>query len=1263
MTRRLRLVLMTLAVIVGLITAAFLYAIHSPRVASWAVHQVPAWTGMEIEVGEVEGTLRGPLRLYDVRLDDDAVGVSLPELTLRWQPAALWLSQLRLNAVTMHGLRVDLRTTEAAGDDPAGAWPPPDIHLPFGIRLDRLDLFDARLTRDGDTLLQIDRARLAASMRGSQLNVDELRMDTPDVDVQASASARLSGDWPLALDARWRIYALPGAPLRTTTRVRGDLQALRLRQRLVGPGDAELRVRLTDLVDAPQWWAELTVSDWALPSPAPGLEHMLLSLDVNGAGDVASARVHGGGALSAEDAPPLDFEFAAQADAQRLILESLRVTPSGTRGYLEGEGVLDMAATPEPEVDLQLSWQDLRWPGFAPWAARDGELTLTGTAASHVTQMQGRFDVADVYRQAVPVSLRFDGTGDRHSWTLADLRLTLPTGQISAAGAVSWEEQLHWHVRSSGEAIDPSAFHPRWPGNVQFRIAAEGDPAGQAVRLERLGGELRGRSLSGSGEAARSDDGWRVDSVRLAVGDAYLSASGEVLDTLSLRAELRVPDIAWFDPRAGGSLRASVQADGQRSAPRLRVRTDAADLAWRTYYVGTLDVAADIDASDRTASRLRLDAAEVLALGRRIDRLALAGDGRVADHELSLNVAMGDALMRLGIDGSVDADAGQWQGQAQRFSLIADGDGWHQQDPPTPVTVDRHGGFSLATLCTGDADAGICLSGHRDGQDWSVELELRALPLAGLQPLLGPELVAEGQVSGHIRGGMDDAGRVRADAELQSSGGRLRSVIPDTDLDPVELVRYRDANLRLLAGAAGPGGLQASLETGVDSAGRLRLMLQAPDWDGRIDGLTTTPLDARLRANTRELELLSLLVPDIDRVSGVLDVDLGLSGTFHRPVLSGGATLVDGEMELARSGVHLREIAVQVVADAEDRLALQASAQSGGGTLETRGHFGLRQGRPELALRVDGENFQVADTSEARVWISPALDLNVEGDMITLNGTLDVPRAHLRPRDLTTTVRVSDDLVMHTAHGNEEDVGEGWQTAGRVRVTLGDAVAFDGYGLQGRLAGELVVVERPGEVTTGSGELAVVDGVYQAYGQRLNIEAGRLLFTGGPLVDPGVDVRAARQIREVRVGLNVRGTLQEPELTLFSEPPMSQSEALSWLILGRSLEQTSEEDGAVLAGAATAIGLAGGERLAQSIAGRFGIDDVTVEAEGAPEEAQLVLGTYLSPRMYISYGIGVFEPVNTARMRYRLTRNWTFRTESSALSSSADFVFSIDRDE
>jgi len=147
------------------------------------------------------------------------------------------------------------------------------------------------------------------------------------------------------------------------------------------------------------------------------------------------------------------------------------------------------------------------------------------------------------------------------------------------------------------------------------------------------------------------------------------------------------------------------------------------------------------------------------------------------------------------------------------------------------------------------------------------------------------------------------------------------------------------------------------------------------------------------------------------------------------------------------------------------------------------------------------------------------------------------------------------------------------------------------------------------------GELSIEEGKYVAYGRKLDIERGRLLFNGGSVTDPAIDIRAIKQFPDIKAGVNVRGTLQAPRITFFSDPPVPQSQIVSLLLAGGSLESLQGATPGAAAGvqnqnAATRNELLaqGGAMLAQQLGAKIGLEDVGLESNLA-NETSLVLGS------------------------------------------------------
>jgi translocation and assembly module TamB len=235
-----------------------------------------------------------------------------------------------------------------------------------------------------------------------------------------------------------------------------------------------------------------------------------------------------------------------------------------------------------------------------------------------------------------------------------------------------------------------------------------------------------------------------------------------------------------------------------------------------------------------------------------------------------------------------------------------------------------------------------------------------------------------------------------------------------------------------------------------------------------------------------------------------------------------------------------------------------------------------------------------------------------------------------------------------------------------ITMTLGDKVTINTYGLTGHVTGSITEKSLPGEPTRATGELQVKDGQYMALARKLDIERGRLIYSGGLLVDPAVDIRAVKEFPDVKAGVNVRGTLREPRLTFFSEPSVPQSQIVSLLLAGGTFESAQSSDRAGTTGARQEVAGQAAALVASQLGNKLGIPDISVESDydrrlGDNQiGTSLVLGKYLSPRLYVSWGVSLTEAINTFKMRYTIDDHWTVKTEAGK-DRSADLVYTIEK--
>ena len=476
----------------------------------------------------------------------------------------------------------------------------------------------------------------------------------------------------------------------------------------------------------------------------------------------------------------------------------------------------------------------------------------------------------------------------------------------------------------------------------------------------------------------------------------------------------------------------------------------------------------------------------------------------------------------------------------------------------------------------------------------------------------------------------------RGTATLRSAHGGLRNSARARR----ELLSYD--NLTLDA-TFDPNRLTLQLASVLNEDGRLDARIDT-GWDGYA------PLAGEIALNTDELTWMELLSPDIVEPKGRLDGRISLAGTRAQPQLGGQARLTGFTTELPALAIVLEDGDVRLDAQPDGSARISGSVRSGDGVLNVGGALNWQNADAPLLLTLRGDNVLLSDTRDLRAVASPDLQVRyAAGQPITVTGTVRVPSAVIDLERLDQGVSASPDVVVLDPVDPERTADSPLDLD--LALVLGDDVRLNGFGLTGALTGQLRVRARPGREMVGNGQLDV-EGQYEAYGQDLDITRGQLTWSNSPISDPRLDVRAEREVGDVTAGVDIRGRASAPTATVWSDPATSQSEALSYLTLGRPLSTLSGDESRQLNAASAALS-AGGSLLASQIGAAIGLDDAGVSESRALGGSVLGIGKKISPRLYVGYGVSLLGTGQVLMLKYLLRKGFDIEIESSTVENRA----------
>ncbi len=1247
-----RLLLLCLAV---LLLAAGLLAcvLYTETGLRWALAALDGRLPFELEVGDLEGRLAGPLTLTDVHYGDPGVQVGIARLSIDWQPRRLLDSEFRILRLRVE--QIAIVTTPAPAEPADEAFALPGIRLPFAVSLEQAMVTDLSVRSAEDTeLFGAGRISTALAFDGETLAMRQLDIEAPAFSLSLQGELTPSDHYPLSLSGGYSIKLQNLAPVSGQLELSGDLQQLGLRHHTLTPLKSQLVATLSDLFQTPSWDARLQVEQFDATQFNPDWEAVTLQGSARSQGSLEGYRFDLDAAVRGARVPEGNWTLNGGGTATTLEVERLHgATAAGTlSGKLKLEDL-----DGRPRWDAALEVEQLDTAGLDPaWEA----LTLEGTVHSQGSLDDYRFELdTRVQGTRVPQGhWTLSGSGTTKDVAVQQLRGETLGGIISGDLNVQLAPHLAWRFNSEGSAIDPGLYSPDWPGKVDFAVTGKGSREKERyhaeAELKQLSGTLVQYPLEASGKLSADSDGFVISALDVSAAGARLNASGSLTDRWALGWSLDAPDLSALAGSAAGSLTASGELAGPRDNPGVTLKLDGKQLAFEHQRVESLLLTLDWSPDDARPSRLDLQAADLLLSGQRVARLKAQGSGLASAHEVDLQLEAEALKFAGGITGGYTHREHSWQGvlSAANLALEPGGD-WLMVEPALLQASGQRA--SVSALClTSRVEGRVCVDGSwTRAAGWHAKLLGEALPLALLDPLLPADLNLDGKLKLAAQAQQTEAGKVAGELNLASPGGGVRYRAENRE--PLSL-DYRDLVLS--------GQLQ-------DGVARLRTRAQLEQPQGRLDGRLELPISAldppsrriegKLTADISDMSLLAALVPVTDAVKGSLAVDLAVRGSVEQPDIDLDLALQEGEISLPAQGITLRDISLHAEPDGAGNIAFRGGVRSGEGRVELDGSLAPgTEGEWRVAMAVRGEGFEAISVPEYRVLVSPDLKLELDPASAQVSGAVLIPEARLRPKQLSGATRPSRDVVIVSGDSSET---AGYAVTSNVRLELGERISFDGFGLKARFTGNVVILDAPGQLTSGTGELQIRDGSYKAYGQDLKIERGRLILVGGPVDNPGLDIRAVREVGDVTAGLHVTGELQEPRIAVFSDPAMSETEALSYLVLGRPLPQDDAEESDQLnaASAALALGVAGAGLLGGDLGEQVGIDEVGVERESATGDVTLKLGTYLTPDLYVGYGRGLASQINSFLVRYRLTKRLSVETESSSEATGGDLIYTIER--
>ena len=273
-----------------------------------------------------------------------------------------------------------------------------------------------------------------------------------------------------------------------------------------------------------------------------------------------------------------------------------------------------------------------------------------------------------------------------------------------------------------------------------------------------------------------------------------------------------------------------------------------------------------------------------------------------------------------------------------------------------------------------------------------------------------------------------------------------------------------------------------------------------------------------------------------------------------------------------------------------------------------------------------------------------SMDLAVRGSLqeMTATGTITVPRLRVQVNKVPGAGRKDVqpwELTVKGVYGpGPEAVGTGEDGSPQslqvdvplpflradIRVDIPRNAWIQGPGTAMEMNGDIRITKALQQPFILSGGITMVRGFATFYGKKFVMKEGEVTFPGSPEINPFLDITVTHTVSNYLVEIHVDGKARQPQITFSSTPELEQSDILSLLIVGKTMDRLTSSDqenlSSQLGGAAG--GLIAGQ-LQEAIGGALGLDMLTIGAGDSFGGSSVSVGQYVTQDIFLSYEVGM----------------------------------------
>ncbi len=895
------------------------------------------------------------------------------------------------------------------------------------------------------------------------------------------------------------------------------------------------------------------------------------------------------------------------------------------------------------------------------------DVNLSGKAVDYALNATAKALYPLDEKHSVTADVVIRGKGSEVASHLTDFSILSNVGRVQIDGQANWEKNVRFAAALNLSGLNSKEVLPQTPLTVDgsFVIWGERQNGRWKAKLQDLTvlGELRGQSLALTG-AVESHGNGIVEAPELyfAVGNNTFEFSGKAdfakdIPELDFKTKIDAPDFGLVDPNLLGSVKGTLAVTGTTRLPVIN-----ADLTARNIdYFGTTlkrgHLTGRMRSRDVVSGRLTLQLTDFKTQGVDIRKATIELRGNELRHNLTVHTEGTPISVDAKISGIYERMLGNWAGALAELKVKTAYGPVTLEKPMRLAYVPDLNRANVSKACLAHTHARLCLENDlkidlTNRSDLRILIGLPKFDLAFIKQYFPGRFVADGIIKANadvtLPAGLSDLPRGRVTVRAQDISTKYRMDLSDLKVG-FNSVQLSFANAK----DSIEGNWKIDIKDNGDIEGSLRMS----------DLFNTRTVDGTLKFVAVDATLVNSFLSPGESAEGQWFGNLRFAGTLEEPLIYGRTGLFNAKLDSTKLPFEMLPSDIKLTFNGNSS-TLEGHLKTPQGEVALNGSADWRTiGEGKAIVTTKGSNLRVTLPPDIEFDLTTDVTCEASSDLIKLDGAISIPWAKVSVSKLpASAVDVSDDVVrLDRPRAKKKAAGKPIPIESNLRIHIGDDVRVEAMGLKARLTGNLNVIQDNGTLGL-TGQISVPSGSFKAYGQDLLVRRGEFHFVGA-VANPLLDLEAIRNpdrtADDVIAGIRVTGSVDSPQVAVFTDPAKSETEALSYLIRGEGLDPSGDSDNTMITSALINLGLSQGSHVFESLGDAVGISGLGFETEGVGDSSQLVVSGYVLPGLKVKYGVGIFDSLATLTLRYRVIPR-LYVEAVSGVDQALDLLYSFE---